>query len=97
MSLLTVHKNVTFEIKGKLQNFIQANSSDEVDYLNYNCVNDAYQTFVSKFLQKVDSIVPIRTIRVLHPIQNRDKYYKKFKQSGKETDKDNLTNARFLL
>ena len=67
------------------------------DYLNHNCVNDVYQNFVSKFLQKVDSVRPIRTIRILNPIQNRDKHYKKLKQSGKETDKDNFKNARFLL
>ena len=67
------------------------------DYLNHNCVNDVYQNFVSKFLQKVDSVRPIRTIRILNPIQNRDKHYKNLKQSGKETDKDNFKNARFLL
>ena len=60
-------------------------------------MNDAYENFASKFLQKVDSVVPIRTIRFLNPIQNRDKHYKKLKQSGKETDKDNFKNARFLL
>ena len=53
------------------------------------------KTFVCKFLQKVNPVAPIRTIRVLNPIQNRDKYYKKFKQSGKGTDKDNFKKSKF--
>ena len=60
-------------------------------------MNDAYQNLVGKFLQKVDSVLPIRTIRVLNPIQNRDKYYQKLKLSGKETDQDIFKNATFLL
>ena len=60
-------------------------------------MNDAYQNLVSKFLQKVDSVLPIRTIRVLNPIQNRDKYYQKLKLSGKETDQDIFKNATLLL
>ena len=60
-------------------------------------MNDEYQNLVCKFLQKVDSVLPIRTIRVLNPIQNRDKYYQKLKLSGKETDQDIFKNATFLL
>ena len=60
-------------------------------------MNGAYQNLVSKFLQKVDSVLPIRTIRVLNPIQNHDKYYQKLKLSGKETDQDIFKNATFLL
>ena len=60
-------------------------------------MNGAYQNLVSKFLQKVDSVLPIRTIRVLNPIQNRDKYYQKLKLSGEETDQDIFKNATFLL
>ena len=59
MSLSTIHRNVTFQIKETLQNF-----SDEIfveklrsikfpDYLNHTCVNDAYIKFVSTFLQKM--------------------------------------------
>ena len=55
MSLSTIHRNVTFQIKETLQNF-----SDEIfveklrsikfpDYLNHTCVNDAYVNFVSRF------------------------------------------------
>ena len=34
------------------------------DYSNHTCVNNAYQDFVTKFLSAVDSISPIRTLRV---------------------------------
>ena len=60
-------------------------------------MNDAYQNLVSKFLQKADSVLTIRTIRVLNPIQNRDKYYQKLKLSGKEAAQDIFKNATFLL
>ena len=46
---------------------------------------------------KKTTVAPIRTIGVLNPIKNRDKYYKKFNQSGKETDQDNFKNTRFLF
>ena len=62
------------------------------DYSNNNCVNDAYQGFVTKFLSVNDSVVATRTLRVkpnikpwfdidvLHVIPNRDKEHcKKFK------------------
>ena len=72
-------------------------SIDFPDYLNHTCVNHSYQNFVSKFLQNFDSVSSITTIRALNPIQDHHKYYEKLKQSGKETDKDNLKYARFLL
>ena len=65
-------------------------------------MNGAYQNFVTKFLSAFDPVSPIRTIRVksntkpwfdidvLNAIQNCHKHYKKFKQSGRETDKDNF-------
>ena len=65
--------------------------------------------FVTKFLSAIDSISPIRTLRVksytkpwfdidaLNAIRNRHKHYKKFKQSGKGTDKDNFKYAKFSL
>ena len=49
------------------------------------------------FNKKNDSVAPIRTIGVLNPIKNRDKYYKQLYQSGKETDQDNFKNTRFLF
>ena len=79
------------------------------DYSNHTCVNHAYQDFVTKFLSAVDFVLPIRTLRVksntkpwfdidvLNSIQNRNKHYKNFKQSGRETDKDNFKYARLSL
>ena len=58
-------------------------------------MNDAYQDFDTKFLPAVDSVSPIRTLRVksntkplfdidvLNVIPNLDKLYKKFKQARK--------------
>ena len=34
------------------------------DYSNHTCLNNAYQDFVTKFLSAVDSVSPIRTLRV---------------------------------
>ena len=73
MSLFT---NVTFETEhSKSSSRSIKNYSDEIsveklrstefpDYSNHNCVNNAYQDFASKFLYAVDSVAPIRTIRV---------------------------------
>ena len=65
------------------------------DYWNHTCVNHLYQDFFTKFLSAFDSVSTIRTltvksytelwfdIAVLNAFQNRDKHYKKFKQSGR--------------
>ena len=34
------------------------------DYSNYECVNDAYQGFVTKFLSVTDFVAPVTTLRV---------------------------------
>ena len=59
-------------------------------------MDHAYQDFITKFLSAVDSVSPIRTLRVksntkpwfdidaLNVIRNCDKHYKKFKQSRRE-------------
>ena len=77
--------------------------------MNYTCVNDVYQDFVTNVLSVIDFIVPVRTlsvksntkpwldIDVLNAIRKRDKHYRKFKRSGKETDKDNFMCAKLLL
>ena len=79
------------------------------DYSNHTCVNHAHQDFITKFLSAVDFVSPIRTLRVkfnpkpwfdiyvLNAIRNSDKHYKKFKQSGRETDKDNFKYAKLSL
>ena len=41
------------------------------DYSNHTCVNDAYQYFVAKFLSAVDSVAPIRTLRVKYNTKPR--------------------------
>ena len=72
-------------------------------------MNHAYQHVVTKFLSAVNSFSSIRTLRVksntkpcfdidvLNVIRNRVKHYKKFKQSDRETDRDNLKYARLSL
>lgn len=62
-------------------------------------MKDIYRDFASKYLHVVDSISPIRTIRVkskskrwfdidvLNTIQDLDKYYTKLKLSSKEIEK----------
>ena len=79
------------------------------DYSDHTFVNYAYQDFVTNFLSAVDSVSPIRTSRVksntkpwfdidvLNVIQNHDKHYKKFKLSGRKTDKDYFKYARLSL
>ena len=73
MSLFT---NVSFETEHRKISFRSIkNYSDEIsvenlgsaefpDYSNHNYVNNAYQDFGSKFLQEVDSVTRIRSIRV---------------------------------
>ena len=72
-------------------------------------MNYAYQDFNTKFLSAVDSVSPIRALKVtsntkpwfdidvLNAIRNRDKHYKKIKQSGRETDKDNFKYSKLSL
>ena len=72
-------------------------------------MNNAYQEFITKFLFAVDSVSPIRTLKVksytkpwfeidiLSAIRNRDKHYKKFRQSDRESDKDNFRYAKLSL
>ena len=62
-------------------------------------MKDIYRDFTSKYLHAVNSISPIRTIRVksktkpwfdvdvLNTMQNLDKHFKKLKLSSKEIEK----------
>ena len=84
----------------------QLRSIKFIDYSNHNCVNEAYHELVQRFLSVINFLTPIRAIRaksnsknlfsihVLDAIQNCDKYYKKFKQSGKEIGKGNFKSAK---
>ena len=79
------------------------------DYSNHICVNHVYQDFVTNLLSAVHIVTPIKTLRVksntepriyidvLNAIPNCEKHYKKFKQSGRETDKGNFKYARLSL
>ena len=79
------------------------------DYSNHTCMNHAYQDFNTKFLSAVDSVSPIRTLRVksntkpwfdidvLNVIRNRDKHYKKFKQPAKKLIRSILNMQNFHL
>ena len=72
-------------------------------------MSHAYDDFVNKLLSAVDSVSPTRTLRVksntkpwfdiyvLNAIWNRDKHYKKFKESGRENGKDNFKYAKGSL
>ena len=72
-------------------------------------MNKTYQEFVTKFLSVIDFVAPIRTLRVksntkpwfyidvLNAIRNCDKHYRKFKRSGKETDKGNFKYVKLLF
>ena len=70
---------------------------------------DYSQHFLTKFLSVIDFVGPIRTVRaksntkpwfiidVLNAIRNRDKQFKKFKRSGRETVKDNFKCVKLFL
>ena len=74
----------------------------------YLC-EQCFQNFVTKFLAVVDFVDPVKTSRVksntkpcfdidvLNAIRNRDKYFKKWKQSAEEIDKGNFKCAKFSL
>lgn len=64
--------------------------------------------FAAKFLSAVNFIAAIKTFRlksckpwfdvgVLNVIQNRDKHYRKFQESGKETDKGKFKCAQLFI
>ena len=77
--------------------------------LTYTCVNDAYSDFIYRFVEAINFIAPSKKIRVksnskpwfdnqiVSAIQRRNKLYKKFKNSGLETDEDNFKVAKMHL
>ena len=79
------------------------------NYLTYTCLNDAYSDFIYRFVGAINSIAPSKKIRVkvnsepwfdnqiVSAIQRRDKLYKKFKNSGLETDKNNFEVVKMHL
>jgi len=100
-------KNYTKEL------FIQKLSAMQFpDYSIFESVNEAYSDFVTKFMTVIDSISPLRQVRVktntkpwfdgniLEAIRVRDKLRKKYKKSGLQVDfemfKDAQKNAKQL-
>ena len=72
-------------------------------------MNDAYADFVYRFVEAINFISLSRKIRVkvnskpwfdnqiVSAIQRRDKFYKNFKHSGRETDQDSFKVAKLHL
>jgi hypothetical protein len=100
-------KNYTKEL------FIQKlNEIQFPDYSIFENVNEAYSDFVTKFMSVIDSICPLRQVRIktntkpwfdgniLEAIRVRDKLRKKYKKSGLQVDfemfKDTQKNAKQL-
>ena len=92
------------------ENFIELlNKIDFSNYQTFSCVNKAYLDFITKLITVIDTLCPSKKIRikgntkawfdseVISIINKRDDYYKKFKSSGLETDKDLLNTAKISL
>ena len=68
-SLLKLNKHYKISF-GSMKNYSDENLVDKLgstklpDYSNCTCVSDAYQDFVTNFFSAVDSVSPIRTLRV---------------------------------
>ena len=104
---LNIHtmKNYTAE------NFIELlNKIDFSNYQTFSCVNKAYLDFITKLITVIDTLCPSKKIRnkgntkawfdseVISIMNKRDYYYyKNFKSSGTETDKDLLKAANISL
>ena len=92
------------------ENFIELlNKIDFLNYQTFSCVNKAYLDFITKLITAIDTLCPSKKIRikgntkawfdseVISTINKRDDYYKKFKSSGLETDKELLKVAKISL
>ena len=76
------------------------------DYNTFECVNTAYQDFISKIMDVIDIIAPLKEIRIkgnskswfdseiLERINIREKLRKKYKKSGLQIDFENFKNAQ---
>ena len=77
--------------------------------LTYACVNDADSDFIYTFAEATNFIVSAKRIgvkanskpwfdnQIISAIQQRDKFFKKFKHSDLETDKNNFTVTKIHL
>ena len=76
------------------------------DYNTFECVNTAYQDFISKIMDVIDIIAPLKEIRIkgnskswfdseiLERINIREKLRKKYKKSGLQMDFENFRNTQ---
>jgi len=76
------------------------------DYNAFECVNTAYQDFISKIMDVIDIIAPLKEIRIkgnskswfdceiLERISIREKLRKKHKKSGLQIDSETIKNAQ---
>ena len=92
------------------KNFIELlNKTDFSNYQTFSCVNKAYLDFITKLITAIDTLCPSKKIiikentkawfdsEVISIINKRDYYFKKFKSSRLETDKDLLKAAKISL
>ena len=85
------------------------NKIDFSNYQTFSCVNKTYLDFITKLITAIDTLCPSEKIRikgnkkawfdseVISISNKRDDFYKKFKSSELETDKDILKAAKTSL
>ena len=73
------------------------------------CVNPAYSDFINRFMGAIDSVAPIKKLKVkanskpwfdtqiISAIQKRGKLHASCKKSGLVTDKDNFKTSQIFL
>jgi len=76
------------------------------NYRNFECINEAYQSFLEKIMVVIDKIAPLKKIRVkgsskpwfdgevIERIHVRDKLRKKYNKTKLQSDYDNFKNAQ---
>ena len=92
------------------ENFIELlNKTDFSNFQTFSCVNKTYLDFNTKLITAIDTLCPSKKIRirgntkawfdceVISVVNKCDDYYKNFKSSGLETDKDLLKVAKISL
>ena len=83
------------------ENFIELlKKIDFSNYQTFSCLKQAYLDFITELIAAIDTLCPPKKNRikgntkvwfnseVISIVNKRDDYYKKFKSSGLETDKD---------
>ena len=77
--------------------------------MTFTCLNKAYQDLIFKLNEVIDLFCPCKKLRLkanskhcidfetISAIRMTDKFFKKCKKSGLETDKDNFRSAKVAL